>query len=350
MSELKYEKELTVEEIRQMIASPQYEFLRTNEHLGDKILFLTLGGSYSYGTNVPGSDVDVRGCAMNTRSDLLGLSNFEQVVNTETDTTVYSFNKLVSLLLNCNPNVIEMLGCKPEHYFQVTPIGQRMIDNRKLFLSKRAVASFGGYANQQLRRLENAIAHDALPQARREEHIKQSMENSMAAFERKYTAFPQGSIKLYTGESQRDDLDREVFADITLTRFPAREFHSMINDMTNIIGTYEKLNKRNRKKDEEHLDKHAMHLVRLYLMCLDILEKEDIITYREADHDMLMSIRKGQFRNEDGTYRQEFFDMVNEFEKRLQYAKKNTALPDKPNMKRVEEFVMSVNMDAIQGR
>ena len=121
----------------------------------------------------------------------------------------------------------------------------------------------------------------------------------------------------------------------------------MINDMTNIIGTYEKLNKRNRKKDEEHLDKHAMHLIRLYLMCLDILEKEDIITYREADRDMLMGIRKGQYRNEDGTYRHEFFDMVNDLEKRLQYAKKNTALPDKPNMKRVEEFVMEVNMDAV---
>lgn len=54
----------------------------------------------------------------------------------------------------------------------------------------------------------------------------------------------------------------------------------MMNDMTNVLGTYEKLNHRNHKKDDNHLNKHAMHLVRLYLMCLDILEKEDIITYR----------------------------------------------------------------------
>lgn len=166
---------MTIEQIKEMVNGSAYDFLRTNEHLGSKIIFLTLGGSYSYGTNVETSDVDVRGCALNSESDLLGLTSFEQVVNTQTDTTIYAFNKLVNLLLNCNPNTIEMLGCKPEHYFYISDIGREMIANRKMFLSKRAVHSFGGYANQQLRRLENALARDRLSQARREEHILNSM-------------------------------------------------------------------------------------------------------------------------------------------------------------------------------
>ena len=107
---------MTIEEIKEMVAGSSYDFLRTNEHLKDRIVFLTLGGSYSYGTNVETSDVDVRGCALNSPSDLLGLTNFEQVVNNETDTTVYSFNKLISLLLSCNPNTIAMIGCKRETY------------------------------------------------------------------------------------------------------------------------------------------------------------------------------------------------------------------------------------------
>lgn len=338
---------MTIEQIKQLAASPAYDFLRTDPHLGNRIMFLTLGGSHAYGTDVETSDVDIRGVAMNNASEIVGLSNFEQFINTETDTTVYAFNKLIGLLLNCNPNTIEMLGCKPEHYIYMTEAGQEFIDNRKMFLSKRALHSFGGYANQQLNRLENALARDRLEQAKKEEHIRRSMENSVKSFESRYTNFEAGSIKLFTDVSQREDMDSEIFADIHLTHFPARQFNSMMNDLHNVLGTYEKLNHRNHKKDDAHLNKHAMHLARLYLMCIDILEKEEIITYREDDIDLLMDIRNGYYMNSDGTYCPEFFEMIDDLKKRLDYAKENTSLPAHPNMKEVEEFVMSVNRRAL---
>lgn len=338
---------MTIEQIKQLVASKEYDFLRTDPHLGDRIMFLTLGGSYSYGTNVPTSDVDVRGCAMNNASEIVGLSNFEQFVETNTDTTIYAFNKLIGLLLNCNPNTIEMLGCKPEHYIYMTEAGREFIDNRKMFLSKRALHSFGGYANQQLNRLENALARDHLSQAKKEEHIMRSMENSVKSFESRYNNFEQGSIVLFTDDSPREDWDQEIFANIHLEHFPARQFNSMMNDLHNVLGTYEKLNHRNHKKDDAHLNKHAQHLVRLYLMCIDILEKEEIITYREADHELLMSIRNGAYQNEDSTYKPEFFEIIDGLKKRLDYAKENTSLPDHPDLKRIEEFVMEVNKHAL---
>lgn len=338
---------MTVDQIKELVASPEYDFLRTNEHLKDKIVFLTLGGSHSYGTNIETSDVDIRGCALNSKTDILGMTNFEQVVNTATDTTVYSFNKLISLLLSCNPNTIEMLGCKPEHYIVQTDIGRAMVDNRKLFLSQRAADSFGGYAAQQLKRLENALARDRLPQAKQEEHVLVSMNSALKSFRDRYTAFDEGSIQLFTAESQRDDLDMEIFANINLTKFPARDFNSMLNDLHNVLISYNKINHRNHKKDDAHLNKHAMHLVRLYLMCLDILENEDIVTYRENDIPTLMEIRNGLYMNEDGTYKSEFFEMIANYEERLKYARSHTNLPKHPNFKRVEEFVMDVNRRAI---
>lgn len=334
---------MTIEQIKEMVNGHAYDFLRTNPHLTGRIMFLTLGGSYAYGTNIETSDVDIRGCAMNSKSDLLGLTDFEQVVNTQTDTTIYGFNKLVSLLLNCNPNTIELLGCKPEHYFYISDAGQSMIDNRKLFLSKRAANSFGGYATQQLRRLENALARDRMSQADSEEHIRKAMDRALKGFGDRYTVFDKGSIKLFTDVSNRDELDREVFCDIHLEKYPAREFSIMMNTLSNVIGNYEKLNHRNHKKDDNHLNKHAMHLIRLYMMCFDILEKGEINTYRANDRDFLLSIRNGAFQKEDGTYKPEFFDMVSEYEKRLSYAKEHTALPANPDMKRVEEFVMDIN-------
>lgn len=339
---------MTVEQIKEMISKDEkYSFLNTNPHLENKIMFLTLGGSYAYGTNVETSDVDIRGCALNSRFDILGLSSFEQVVDAETDTTIYAFNKLIKLLMDCNPNTIELLGCKPEHYFMISPVGQQLIDNQKLFLSQRAVRSFGGYATQQLRRLENAIARDALPQARKEEHIRQSMESALEHFKNSYSNFPYGNITLYTDISDKEEFDREVFADINLTHYPAREFNALLNNMTDVLGCYDKLNKRNRKKDEAHLNKHAMHLIRLYLMCIDILEKEKVITYRENDRDFLLEIRNGKYMNADGSYKDEFFEMVNDFEKRLDYAKQNTSLPEKPDYTKIQSFVMDVNQFAV---
>ena len=338
---------MTIEEIKKLVAGPDYDFLRKDPHLGDRIMFLTLGGSHAYGTSTETSDVDIRGCTMNTASEILGLTNFEQFVETNTDTTVYSFNKLVNLLVSCNPNTIEMLGCKPEHYIYMTDPGREMIKHRKMFLSKRAVYSFGGYANQQLNRLENALARDRLEQAKKEEHIRRSMENSVRSFESRYTDFEAGSIKLYTDVSRRDDMEREVYADISLTHYPARQFNSILNDLHAVVGTYEKLNHRNHKKDDAHLNKHAMHLIRLYLMCIDILEKEEIITYRENDIDTLMEIRNGYYQNPDGTYCPEFFEMIDDLKKRLDYAKEHTSLPNHPNMKEIEEFVMSVNRKAL---
>lgn len=39
--------------------------------------------------------------------------------------------------------------------------------------------------------------------------------------------------------------------------------------------------------------------------------------------------------------------MISDYETRLQYAKENTSLPEKPDMKRIEEFVMSVNEKSV---
>lgn len=47
-------------QIKDLIASDEYEFLRSNEHLGDKVIMIGLGGSHAYGTNIETSDLDVR--------------------------------------------------------------------------------------------------------------------------------------------------------------------------------------------------------------------------------------------------------------------------------------------------
>lgn len=334
---------MTINEIKEMLKKSEYDFLKTNEHLGNKVILLTLGGSHAYGTNVETSDVDIRGCALNSKADILTNQNFEQFVNEETDTTIYAFNKLVSLLSNCNPNTIEILGCKPEHYLHLSQIGRELLDNKALFLSQRAAFSFGGYATAQFRRLDNKSAR-LTDQSRQEEHILNSIKNAMYDFERKYADFEDGAIKLYVDQAVSEEYESEIFMDINLRHYPLRDYKTMWSEMNNIVKTYSKIGHRNQNAIERgKLGKHMMHLIRLYLMCLDILERGEIVTYREKEHDFLMDIRNGKYLDDNRQPIPEFFDMVNEYEKKLEYAKANTSLPEHPNYKAINEFVMSVN-------
>jgi predicted nucleotidyltransferase len=341
---------MTIEQIKNLLKSKDYDFLRTNEHLGSNIIVLGLGGSHAYGTNIEGSDVDIRGIALNSRKDILCGHQFQQVVHEATDTTIYSVNKIIDLLSNCNPNVCELLGLKPEHYLYLHQIGKELLDNRKLFLSKRALYSFGGYATAQLRRLDNKSMR-TLEQAQKEQHILNSINNARFAFPEKYAEFKLGdSIDLYLEPSRQEDMDKEIYMDIHLTQYPLRDYKSMWSDMKNIVSEYGKIGQRNKKAIEHNkIAKHMMHLIRLYLMCIDILEKEEIITYREADLDYLMDIRNGKYLDEDGHPIEGFYDIVNEFEQRMNYAAENSSLPEKPNYKAINELRMAINEKVVLG-
>ena len=154
---------MTSFDAKSYIKGMNYDFLKTNKKLGDNIVLLCLGGSHAYGTNVETSDVDIRGIAVNSPDELIGLSDPSWVFeNKETDTVIYSFTKIIQLLMKCNPNTVEMLGFDKQDYVYLSDIGEQIIDNKSMFLSQRCAASFGGYATAQRRRLENALARDRI--------------------------------------------------------------------------------------------------------------------------------------------------------------------------------------------
>ena len=290
----------------------------------------------------------MRGVAIHSAEDILTRKGFEQVVNEETDTTVYSLEKIVNLLSNCNPNTIEILGLEPWQYFYVTDIGQALIDNRDMFLSKRAIHSFGGYANSQLRRLENRAAR-TMEQTKREEFILRSIENAKYTFPAKFFECPEDAIKLYIDKAVNPDYDTEIFMDINLKHYPLRDYKSMWSEMIAIVKEYAKIGARNRKAIERgKLSKHMMHLVRLYLMCFDILEKGEIVTYRAKEHDFLMDIRNGKYLDNEDHPLPEFYDIVDDLENKLEYWKEHTELPANPDYDRINKFLAEANWEVVK--
>ena len=332
---------MNTNEIKEKLKSKEYDFLRTDKHLGKNIIFLTTGGSYAYGTNVETSDLDIRGIAVERSCEILGSSSFEQFENRETDTVIYGLRKILKLMLNCNPNVLEMLGTKDEHIFICNKYGKMIKDNTNLFLSKRAIQSFGGYASAQLRRLQNALARDNYPQKEKEIHMLNTIKTQIATMKDRYEVFSKENLNIYIDKSKKEDFESELFIDVNFKHYPLRDFKNIYAEMSNVINDYDKLNHRNSKKDTNHLNKHAMHLIRLFLMGTEILEGKGINTYREKDREFLLKIRKGEFSYS------EIFEMVNDYEKKFDYAAKNTCLKDEPDYDKVEELMISINRDVI---
>ena len=103
--------------IKDSLKQQEYSFLQSDIHLGNNIILLGVGGSYAYGIEKTDStsDLDIRGISLNSKEEILLNKDFEQVCDKNTDTVIYSFNKMIELLTKQNPNVIEILGLKPEH-------------------------------------------------------------------------------------------------------------------------------------------------------------------------------------------------------------------------------------------
>jgi len=331
-------------EMKEKLNTNEYDFLRTHQNLGKNIILLTTGGSYAYGTNTETSDLDIRGITLNTSKEILTMSyNDKPIEDKATDTSIYFLKQIVGLLINCNPNTIEILGTKPEHLFICTKEGSLLRDNINLFLSKKAAISFGGYAIQQLRRLQNALARDSYPQKDKELHILNSITKQLMTLPDRYKTITNEELRLYVDKSNKEDYDEEIYMDIKLTHYPLRDFKNIYAEMSNIVHDYDKLNHRNSKKDELHLNKHAMHLIRLLIMGSEILQGKGVNTYREKERALLLDIRNSKY-----SYSQ-IFEMVDAYDKEFKYAVEHTSLPDTPNYDKVEDLVMEINRGVING-
>lgn len=330
------------DEVKKIIQySDKYSFLWNNEYSN---ILISLGGSWAYGTNNENSDVDVRGIVFDPTESIIGLSNFEQAeihdTEREIDCARYGLRKMVKLLLQNNPNCIEILSPQERNIVYISDLGKELIENRHMFLSKRAAFTFGAYAKAQLDRIENAMTRDRYDQEMVERHMLHSILGMIESMNTRYQELPQGGLELEIIDSDKPELEKEIVVNCHLHHYPLRDFKGIWSDMQNVVKDYSKLNQRNRKKDDNHLNKHAMHLVRLILMGIDVLEKEEIITYRENDLDLLMSIRNGEYMK-DGKFVDDFYSIVESLSKRLEEAANNSKLPEKPRFHEVENWLMN---------
>lgn len=139
-------------------------------------ILLTLAGSQCYGTATPSSDVDVKGIACPPKDYYFSLlKSFEQAdkpvhltsfidclspslkeiaIKTKLEGSVYEITKYFKMLMEVNPNSLDTLFCDDADVLLITPMGQKIRDNRDIFLSKKVRYTFFSYSYSQMQRIK----------------------------------------------------------------------------------------------------------------------------------------------------------------------------------------------------
>ena len=293
-------------------------------------LLIGYGGSVAYGTNTPTSDTDIRGIYMNPLDEFIGVRPVsEQYQPSGSDITIYSLKKMMGLLLQCNPNVIEILGLRPDHYLYMTPAGQKILENAEIFLSRRCAYTFGNYAKAQLNRLMNKSGRATDMVVSNE---VRSIGKALSSIREKEKL---QNIRVEEVNGVPIIKINEIMSVDQYVRVSA--------DIANIHSDYKSSSRNSRAVEHNKLSKHMMHLLRLYMMGIDILESHRIITYREAEHDLLMDVRNGKYLQEDGaTPKPEFEEILAEYTARFEKAVEETTLPKNPDMDKANALMMEL--------
>jgi predicted nucleotidyltransferase len=302
--------------------------------LVDNTIFLTLHGSHAYGTNTPSSDVDVKGIAIPPTEYYLGFSKgFEQAEFKDPDGVVYEIRKFFKLARDCNPNIIEVLHTDESDWISVHPVGRKIIENRHIFMSKKAYYTFFGYARAQLKRINTHYRWlknpPKAPMTRAEFGLPErpilppdQLSAAMADIQKKVESWDinwdliEPSERI--GMQERLSLQlAEVGLAMDSRWVPAakllgyddnfilyvqkeREYKTKCADWDSYQEWKKSRNPQRAVLEEKfgYDTKHGMHLVRLIRMCREILTTGEVLVKR-PDREELLAIRNGALPYEE---------------------------------------------------
>lgn len=126
-------------------------------------------GSHLYGLNTPESDMDYIGVFLPNLETLFGLEK-SKVLNKSTnkstkntkddvDLTLYEFRKFITLALQNNPNIIELLFANSENIIKRNSYGNVILRHNYLFPHKGLLNRFLGYSGSQRKKMEIKKIH-----------------------------------------------------------------------------------------------------------------------------------------------------------------------------------------------
>ena len=355
------------------------------EQVEARAILLTKVGSHSYGINTTGSDVDYKGIFVATKEYYLGLKNIEQkdrgweedsdrfpVLNGVKDLVFYEIRKYLKLAKDANPNILELLFESDEFYQYIHPVGQKLIDNRELFLSKKIKYTYSGYAYAQIRKIKSHRKWLLNPPSKKPTAEDYGLTDKTALDKSEEKAFItflwmliKDRIEYMEEQKELYELisDRIDFKGVINNNQLPQEFYPYIQNLTKGSDKYMDILRRtqeyrkdlhywksyqswlkNRNQSRAELEakcgydsKHASHCIRLVRMGNEILTTGKVnVDRRGIDADELLNIRLGNVDYE--TVLTEAERLFAELDRSYEVS----TLPHKPDFERINKLTMEL--------
>ncbi|HEY5235189.1 MAG TPA: nucleotidyltransferase domain-containing protein, partial [Rhabdochlamydiaceae bacterium] len=343
--------------------------------LEDNSLFITLHGSHCYGLATETSDIDIRGIAISPRDYMLGFNkSFDQlVVSDPYDMQIFDLIKFFRLTKDNNPNTLELLYTEPEDHIFVSPLGQKLIDNRDLFLSRAIKERYIGYSKAQAHRIRShktwldKEGEMKPPMSREEFGLKKELSISrdqlltiqaminkkldswncdFEPFSEPQTVYLQGKFSKIlsemniTSDNKWECAARSLGADENFIYLLQREkaYQHLVSDYNNYL-TWKKNRNPKRAELEKKIgydSKHATQLIRLLLVGKEALLTSKLRVKRTDDREMLMEIKNCQWPYE------KLIALADKIEKEVEEAYFKSPLPIKPDVQKLDELCISM--------
>ena len=347
-------------------------------------MFEAIIGSHAYGTNVETSDVDIRGIFCHPINDRISLYKLPNEISEEKqiDIKFYELEKFMSLLKDCNPNIIEYLWTPQDCIKFCDKRMDLLLLNKKEFITTRAFHTFGGYAFAQIKKMKG-----------QNKWINNPKEESPPMLENYCWFLPINDSVLWIDHNTQNGFCRPIkckdcHLDLSTCKISSVEhshnlyrlykngsgiiknnqlvFSSISKDeeFSDFLGLiiidkdlFEKDKKEHKKywewmknrnpyrwvsqeKGEVDYDvKNAQHCIRLLMSCQSIFTNgEPIVRFKNKQLELLLDIRRGRFAHDH------IIEIVEKNMERLEnlYKENKVNLPYEPNHKKVNQLFKEI--------
>lgn len=347
--------------------------------VASRTIYVTKHGSQAYGTNLPSSDLDLRGLCVPPRAFYLGFmefpherKNFEQFELKEPiDIVLWELRKFIDMASESNPNTIEILFTDERDHVYVHQVMEKLLAVRDLFLCRQLKHSFSGYARSQMHRIQGHYRWlknpPAGPPTRAEFGLKENpeipsgqLQAAQAAIKKQIDRWSWHEMELLTPpirQAMQDEFTRRLLEitqwgmDLTDRVWTAaarsigldsnfvemlaqeRRYSAKLADWNSYLKWQRERNEARSKLEAEfgYDTKHAMHLVRLMRMCREIITTGEVHV-RRPDAEELLAIRRGAWSYEALV---EYTDRMDAELNELVKTSKLPATPDRPALNKV---------------